>query len=82
MQVLSKSGFLFLQLVHHRILQFCLQGLFPAKEEKALLDLLDCIGELCTEMVDTAIWDTTRRRLQEAVVNFEEEFPMLMVRIS
>lgn len=66
-------------MVHQRILQFALQGLFDAHTEEVLFSLLDSIGELCTESVDTESWDAVITRMRSALVNFEKEFPELMV---
>ena len=66
-------------MVHHRILQFCLQGLFTKEAESALFGLLDCISKLCTETVDVFDWEQTVTLMKEAVINFEKQFPQLMV---
>lgn len=66
-------------MVHQRILQFALQGLFDSHTEEVLFSLLDSISKLCTESVDTESWDAVIMQMQLALVNFEKAFPQLMV---
>ena len=70
-----------LQLVHHRIIQYCLTGLLDPPTEIALMDFLDCLTQLCTERVDLTKWNSYVEEINEALVVFERHFPMLMVTI-
>lgn len=67
------------QLVHQRILQFSLCGLFRAQEaEEVLITLLDCISDLCAERVVLSEEACRHTRLVKAVKSFETYFPKLM----
>lgn len=67
--------------MHHRILQFALHKLFSDdRVDRAVLDLLDSISELCAESIDVTQWDEVIERLLHAVIEFETLFPKLMVK--
>jgi len=66
-------------MVHHRVLQFCLQGFLDVDAELALFTLLNCMSKLCSEFVDVAQAEETVAEVKTAVVNFENMFPQLMV---
>lgn len=54
-------------------------GLHPPGIETALLELLDCVSELCCNRVDLVQWEAFLNRLNTAADAFERCFPMLMV---
>ena len=66
------------QLVHQRILQYLFRGLFDREVEKVVYELLDCMGRLYSEEIDTSN-TSIRDRLITAIVSFEQMFPRLMV---
>ena len=66
-------------MVHHRILEFCLQGLLDKEVEATLFSLLRSISALCVESVDIDVWPQTVANVHSALVKFENAFPQLMV---
>lgn len=68
-------------MVQHRILQFLLQNLLSDHQAECILfQLLDCIGDMCCDEVDSSQWDQRVEQLIESVAAFEKAFPNLMVR--
>lgn len=62
------------------MLQFALHKLFfEESAENVVLNLLDAIGELCTETIDLNQWDVAVSQMIHAVTEFEGRFPKLMV---
>lgn len=55
---------------------------YTGTTEDVILDLFDCLGQLCTEKVDLAKWDEFIIKVHSVVAMMEATFPLVMVSLT